>query len=202
MGFHWLELPPHDRQEASVENCEGDTWKEIQKGQIPPMDSPPFLICQTNSSKNVMKNKGSKTGVDGIIIKTPAQKLALAKSMKRRGYQPSPLRHIYIPKKGNKKKLRPLGIPTITDRCQQALHALSLIPISEVTADLNSYGFRPQRCCADAIEQTFIVLSRRDSPQWFVWRYRCNSIRGFRNWRCQANFRQYMLTLLLLKIQG
>jgi len=127
------------------------------------------LSAKLIAVKNVMKNKGSKTpGVDGIIIKTPAEKLALAKSMKRRGYQPLPLRRIYIPKKGDKKKLRPLGIPTIADRCQQALHSLSLIPVSEVKADLNSYGFRPQRCCADAIEQTFIVLSRRVSPQWIL----------------------------------
>lgn len=71
--------------------------------------------------------------MDGIIIKTPAEKLALAKSIKRRGYQPSPLRRIYIPKAGNNKKLRPLGIPTVADRCQQALYSLSLIPVSEVT---------------------------------------------------------------------
>ena len=127
------------------------------------------LSAKLIAVKNVMKNKGSKTpGVDGIVIKTPAEKLTLAKSMKRKGYQPSPLRRIYIPKKGNKKKLRPLGIPTIADRCQQALHALSLIPVSEVTADLNSYDFRPKRCCADAIEQTFKALAKRVSPQWIL----------------------------------
>ena len=113
-----------------------------------------------------MQNKGSKTpGVDGIIIKTPEEKLALAKNMKRRRYQPSPLRRIYIPKAGNKKKLRPISIPTIADRCQQALHTLALVPLSEVTADLNSYGFRPQRSCADAIERTFNILAKRVSPQ-------------------------------------
>ena len=127
------------------------------------------LSAKLIAVKNVMKNKGSKTpGVDGIIIKTPAEKLTLAKSMKRKGYHPSPLRRIYIPKAGNNKKLRPLGIPTIADRCQQALHALSLIPVSEVTADHNSYGFRPQRCCADAIEQTFKALAKRVSPQWIL----------------------------------
>lgn len=119
--------------------------------------------------KKVMQNKGSKTpGVDGVIIKTPEEKLALAKNMKRRGYKPSPLRRIYIPKAGNPQKRRPLGIPTIADRCQQALHSLALIPVSEVTADQNSYGFRPERGCADAIEQTFIVLARRTAPQWIL----------------------------------
>lgn len=119
--------------------------------------------------RKVMQNKGSKTpGVDGIIIKTPEQKFALAKNMTRRGYQPSPLRRIYIPKAGNNKKLRPISIPTIADKCQQALHTLALVPVSEVTADLNSYGFRPQRCCADAIEQAFIALARTTSPQWIL----------------------------------
>ena len=119
--------------------------------------------------RNVMQNKGSKTpGADGIIIKTSAEKLALAKNMKRRGYQPSPLRRIYIPKAGSKTKLRPISIPTIADKCHQALHTLALVPVSEVSADLNSYGFRPQRCCADAIEQAFIVLAKTTSPQWIL----------------------------------
>lgn len=127
------------------------------------------LSAKLLAVRNVMQNKGSKTpGVDGIIIKTPEEKLALAKSMIRRGYQPSPLRRVYIPKAGNKTKLRPLGIPTISDRCRQALYSLALIPVSEVTADLNSYGFRPQRCCADAIAQTFIALARRTSSQWIL----------------------------------
>ena len=106
--------------------------------------------------------------MDGIIIKTPEQKLALAKNMKRKGYQPSLLRRNYIPKAGNKKKLRPNSIPTIADRCQQALHTLALLPVSEVTAGVNSYGFRPQRCCADAIAQTFNLLTERVSPQWML----------------------------------
>jgi len=119
--------------------------------------------------RKVLQNKGSKTpGVDGIIIKTPEQKLALVFNMKRRGYQPSPLRRIYIPKAGDKKKLRPISIPTIADRCQQALHTLALDPVSEATADVNSYGFRQQRCCADAIEQTFLALARTTSPQWIL----------------------------------
>jgi retron-type reverse transcriptase len=44
------------------------------------------------------------------------------------------------------------------DRAQQALHLLALDPVVESTADKNSYGFRPQRSCADAIEQCFLAL--------------------------------------------
>ena len=44
----------------------------------------------------------------------------------------------------------------------------SLIPVAETTADLNSYGFRPKRSTADAIEQCFCALAKRDSAQWVL----------------------------------
>src|SRR5436309_15223479 len=54
--------------------------------------------------------------------------------------------------------MRPLGIPTMKDRSQQALYLLAFDPVVETTADHNSYGFRQQRSCADAIEQCFKTL--------------------------------------------
>jgi RNA-directed DNA polymerase len=52
------------------------------------------------------------------------------------------------------------------DRAMQALYLLALDPVAECTADRNSYGFRRERSCADAIEQCFIALSRPSSAQW------------------------------------
>jgi RNA-directed DNA polymerase len=54
------------------------------------------------------------------------------------------------------------------NRSHQALHLLALEPIAETTADINSYGFRPKRSTADAIEQCFIVLARKTSAQWVL----------------------------------
>ena len=117
--------------------------------------------------KRVTQNTGKRTpGIDGVIWKTDKQKINAAYALKRKGYKAQPLRRIYIPKKNG--KLRPLGIPTKMDRAQQALHLLGLLPIAEIMADENSYGFRPKRSTHDAIAQCFNLLSRKDSPQWVL----------------------------------
>src|SRR6266487_4517935 len=70
------------------------------------------------------------------------------------------------PQKNGKK--RPLGIPVTKCRAMQALYLLALDPIAETTADPNSYGFRPGRSTADAIEQCFCMLAKQNSPQWIL----------------------------------
>ena len=64
--------------------------------------------------------------------------------------------------------MRRLGIPTMKDRAMQALHLLALEPSTETAADLNSYGFRPKRSTADALQLCFNVLCRGCSPQWVL----------------------------------
>jgi RNA-directed DNA polymerase len=117
--------------------------------------------------KRVTENQGKRTaGVDRIVWSTSGAKWQAVLSLKRRGYQPLPLRRVYIPKRNG--KMRPLGIPTMKDRAMQAVYLLALEPISETMADRNSYGFRSERSTADAIEQCFKVLARHDAAQWIL----------------------------------
>lgn len=119
--------------------------------------------------KRVTSSSGSKTpGVDGEIWRTDLQKTQAIFDLKRHGYTPKPLRRIYIPKKSESKDLRPLSIPVMMDRAQQALHLLSLEPIVEEWADPNAYGFRLKRSAHDAREQCFNVLCRARSAEWIL----------------------------------
>lgn len=109
------------------------------------------------ATKRVVQNQGGKTpGVDKIIWKTPQQKMKAALSLTRKGYRTQPLRRIYIPKKDGRQ--RPLSIPTMKCRAMQALHLLALEPVAEFCADKNSYGFRPKRSAADAIDPASLFL--------------------------------------------
>ena len=56
----------------------------------------------------------------------------------------------------------------MSDRAMQALYLLGLDPIAESRADGHSYGFRLERRCADALEQSHTVLGNRSGPEWIL----------------------------------
>ena len=117
--------------------------------------------------KRVTENQGKNTpGVDKVLWDTPEKKAMAVQEMQARGYTAQPLRRLYIPKPNGKQ--RPLGIPTMKDRGMQALYLQALDPIAETQADPNSYGFRKERSCADAISQCYKALHGKDCAPWIL----------------------------------
>jgi RNA-directed DNA polymerase len=156
----------------NVRRLQARIVKATQEGRLSKVKALQHLLTHSFSGKalavrRVTENQGKNTpGVDGEIWNTPAKKATAVHDLRQRGYKPLPLKRVYIPKSNGKQ--RPLGIPTMNDRAMQALYLLSLEPVAETKADLNSYGFRPQRSTADAIEQCFKALSCKRMAEWIL----------------------------------
>jgi group II intron reverse transcriptase/maturase len=105
---------------------------------------------------NVSSNRGARTpGVDGTAAEDYAEHLnenleGLRQSLKSGTYRPKPVRRVYIPKGPD--EVRPLGIPTMEDRVVQESLRLVMEPIYETDFAENSFGFRPNRSCHDALQ--------------------------------------------------
>jgi RNA-directed DNA polymerase len=116
------------------------------------------------------RNAGRLTaGVDGEVVLTPEAKARLADRVHQNAepFKALPVRRVYIPKRGNSGKRRPLGIPVILDRCHQARVVSALEPEWEARFEPKSYGFRPGRGCQDAIEAIYqVVKGKNPKRQW------------------------------------
>jgi len=171
MGWHSIDWPKAHRE---VRRLQARIVKATQEGRWGKVKALQRLLTRSFSAKalavkRVTENVGKKTpGVDGEIWDTPEKKWQGIQGLTQHGYQPQPLRRLYIPKSSNPKEKRPLGIPTMKDRAMQALYLLALEPVAETTADPHSYGFRKERACRDAIEQCFRVLSTRRMATWVL----------------------------------
>lgn len=98
--------------------------------------------------KVTQDNRGKNTaGIDGIKSLSQSERINLVKQIKIDG-SASKIRRVFIPKADGTQ--RPLGIPTITDRCKQMLVKFALEPQWEAKFEANSYGFRPGYAVADA----------------------------------------------------
>ena len=107
--------------------------------------------------KRVVANKGS-AGVDGMEVQDLLPHLLelgpeLVQSIKEGRYKPQPVLRVLIPKE-EKGKFRPLGIPTAVDRLVQQAVQQKLSEEYETVFSDSSHGFRPNRSCQTAIEQS------------------------------------------------
>ena len=111
--------------------------------------------------QRVKRNRGS-AGVDRQSVQAfgarAEEYLAeLARELRAGTYRPQPVRRVWIPKPGRTER-RPLGIPTVKDRVVQTALKLVLEPIWEAGFAEQSYGFRPQRGCKDALRRVQELL--------------------------------------------
>jgi RNA-directed DNA polymerase len=73
-------------------------------------------------------------------------------------YRPQRNRRVEIPKNGDKKKVRVLGVPTIRDRVVQGALRLILEPIFEAQFHDGSYGYRPKRKAEQAVARVATAI--------------------------------------------
>jgi RNA-directed DNA polymerase len=117
-------------------------------------------VTQVNAGK-------STPGVDKLVVKTPAARGQMVDQLSTlQPWQSRPVRRVYIPKSNG--KTRPLGIPTVTDRCLQAVVKNALEPEWEARFEGTSYGFRPGRGCHDAIAKVYLLACPHRRKKWVV----------------------------------
>ena len=118
--------------------------------------------------KNVKANKGA-SGIDDLSIEETAKyikenKDTIVWQLYNRKYQPQPVRRVEIPKPNS--GVRKLGIPIVLDRIIQQAMVQVMSPMFEPYFSEYSYGFRPKRCCQQAIIKALEYMN--DGYEWIV----------------------------------
>jgi RNA-directed DNA polymerase len=157
-----------------VRNLRQRIFRATQAGDLRKVRSLQKLMLRSRSNilmsvrRATQLNAGKNTpGVDRLVVKTPAARGRLVDDLSAcQPWRAKPVRRVYIPKSNG--KLRPLGIPTVTDRCLQAMVKNALEPEWEARFEGSSYGFRPGRGCHDAIGKVYLLAAVHRPTQWVV----------------------------------
>ena len=163
---------PWYRTQCNVRRLQARIVKATQEKKWGKVKALQRLLTHSFSGKalavrRVTENQGKQPpGVDKVLWDTPEKKTQAIRNLRQRGYHPQPLRRVYIPKSNGAQ--RPLSIPTMKDRAMQALYLLALQPVAETLADPHSYGFRPERCTADALVYCHTLFSQKNGPNWVL----------------------------------
>ena len=166
LRYEWNAVPWR-KLERTVSKLQNRIYQASDRGNIRQVHRLQRLLVTSQAAKYMavrrvsQDNRGKKTaGVDGKTALTPKERLALVETLGLNKH-PQATRRVWIPKPGKSEK-RPLGIPVIADRAQQALVKLGMEPEWEAKFEPNSYGFRPGRSCHDAIEAIFSSIKNKN----------------------------------------
>ena len=165
-----------DTHEDNVRRLRQRIFKATREGDLKRVRNLQKLMLRSHSNTLVsvrqvtQRNAGRKTaGIDGQVALTAWDRAALTMRLHRHGplRGARPVKRVHIPKAGGKQ--RPLGIPVIADRAQQARVKHALEPEWEARFEPRSYGFRPGRGGHDAIEVIFKTLcGDRSKRRWIL----------------------------------
>ena len=114
----------------------------------------------------IYANKGSMT--PGVTAET-VDGMSLAKigtiiaALRGERYRWRPVKRVQIPKKNG--KLRPLGLPTWSDKLVAEVVRLLLEAYYDIQFSDHSHGFRPGRGCHSALDE---VVSVWKGTHWFI----------------------------------
>jgi RNA-directed DNA polymerase len=119
--------------------------------------------------QRVKRNRGA-AGVDRVTVQQFGSRQeeeleSLSVSLAAGSYRPQGIRRKWIPKPGSREK-RPLGIPTVRDRVVQTALRMVLEPIFERDFAEQSFGFRPERGCLNALARVEELLEAGNT--WVV----------------------------------
>jgi RNA-directed DNA polymerase len=146
--------------------AQAEDWKKVQSLQKLMLRS--YSNTLVSVRRVTQENTGKRThGVDGVKVLTPEERGRLTDHiMAFTPWRVRPALRVYIPKANGKQ--RPLGIPTVMDRCLQARVKNALEPRWEATFEASSYGFRPGRSCHDAMTHIATLTKANSRKQWVV----------------------------------
>ncbi len=173
LGWDAINWPVH---EDNVRRLRQRIFKAVQEGDLAKARSLQKLMLRswsntlTSVRQATQRNAGRKTaGIDGEVALTSPARMDMAVRVHQtvRSWRPRAVRRVYIPKAGNRAKLRPLGIPVLADRCHQGRVRNALEPEWEARFEPRSYGFRPGRGCQDAIQAIYMTCKGRTAKR--VW---------------------------------